>query len=54
MGIQKALISFVAAAILLLSNIGIELPENVLGIVNAVTPVLGTALVWFIPNSTST
>ena len=54
MGIQKALISFVAAALLLLNNFGIELPANVIGIVNAVVPVLGTVLVYMVPNSTKT
>lgn len=54
MGIQKALVSFVAAAILLLGNFGIELSPNVVNIINSVVPVLGTVLVWAIPNSTTT
>ena len=52
MGPQKALVSFVAAAIMLASNFGIDLSPNVMNIINSVVPVLGTFLVWFIPNST--
>ena len=55
MGMQKAIVAFVAAAISLLANFGIEVPQNVLDIINAVVPVAGTLLVYMIPNkSTST
>ncbi len=52
MGVQKALISFVGTAIILAGNFGIELSPNVLAIINSVIPVLGTLLVWAIPNKT--
>ncbi len=54
MGMQKAIVAFVAAAVTLLANFGIEVPANVLNIVNSVVPVLGTLLVYLIPNSTPT
>lgn len=53
MGIQKAIVAFVAAAITLLSNFGIELAPNIVDIINAVVPVAGTLLVYLIPNSSS-
>ena len=54
MGMQKAIVAFVATAITLLSNFGIELPANVVDIINAIVPVAGTLLVYVIPNSSTT
>ena len=54
MGMQKAIVAFVAALVSLLANFGFEVPQNILDIINAVVPVAGTLLVYMIPNSSTT
>lgn len=46
----KGITALVAAVIQLLANFGIDTPPNVLAIVNSVVPVVGTVLVYLLPN----